>query len=76
MMIRRLLQESSFDQDEVGRVVQAYEAALSLLHLKDREDPVTEVVAGKIIQVYKTGEHDPPRLCGRAVKELGIPLPK
>jgi hypothetical protein len=76
MTIRRLLQESSFDQDEVGRMVQAYEAALTLLHLKDREDPVTEVVAGKIIQIYKTGEHDPPRLCARAVKELGIPLPK
>jgi hypothetical protein len=75
MTMRRLLKESSFDPDEIERMLQAYEAALTLLNLKDREDPVTDLVASKIIQLYKADERDPARLCARALKELGIPLP-
>jgi hypothetical protein len=37
--------------------------------------PLTELVAAKIIQVTRMGERDPPRICARALQELGIPLP-
>ncbi len=53
----------------------AYEAALELLHLKDRHDSLTELVANKIIEVYRAGEHNPPRLCARSLIEMGVPLP-
>jgi hypothetical protein len=54
----------------------AYEAAaLQLLRLENRDDPITELVAAKIIQVTRMGESDPPRLCARVLQELGIPLP-
>lgn len=52
----------------------AYEAALRALRLKDRSDPITELIARKIIEIVRSGEHDPPRICARAIKELGIPL--
>jgi hypothetical protein len=73
--IQQFLQRPSFGPDEVKRLTDAYEAALTLLGLTDRTDPLCELIAAKIIQVYRLGEHDPPRLCVRAVKELGVPLP-
>jgi hypothetical protein len=74
MAIYRLLQEAAFSPDDVSRMTAAYEAALRLLRLTDRTDPVTEIVAKKIIEVTRNGERDPPRICARALKELGIPL--
>jgi hypothetical protein len=73
--IYRLIGEAAFSPEDIRRLGAAYEAALQLLRLKDRTDPVTELVAGKIIQVFRLGEHDPPKICARALKELGIPLP-
>ncbi len=76
MALYRLLDEGSFDQADIDRMTAAYEAALQLLRLKDRNDPITEIVAAKIIQITRLGERDPPRICARALKELGIPLPE
>jgi hypothetical protein len=41
----------------------------------DRKDPITELVARKIIEIAETGEHDPDRLGARALEELGVSLP-
>jgi len=70
----RLLREASFDQPEISRMTRAYEAALALLRPKDQTDAVKEVVARKIIEVARTGEHDPSRICARALQELGLPI--
>ena len=53
----------------------AYEAALTKLRLVDRTDPLTELIAKKIIEVTRNGEQDPTSICARAIKELGVPLP-
>jgi hypothetical protein len=74
MAIYRLLQEATFSPDDINRLTAAYEAALRLLRLTDRTDPVTEIVAKKIIEVTRNGERDPSHICARALKELGIPL--
>jgi hypothetical protein len=74
--IQRLLREASFGPDDIRRLTAAYEGTLDLLRLLDRTDPVTELIAAKIIQVYRMGERDPPRICARAIKELGIPMPE
>jgi hypothetical protein len=74
--IQQFLQRASFGPDEIRRLTAAYEAALALLGLTDRSDPLCELIAAKIIQVYRLGEQDPPRLCARAIKELGVPLPE
>jgi hypothetical protein len=73
--IHRLLQGGSFDQLDIDRMVAAYEAALKLLRLTDRNDPVTEIVAKKIIEIVKTGERRPLFITARALKELGVPIP-
>jgi hypothetical protein len=73
--IQRLIREASFGPDDIRRLTAAYDGALDLLRLQDRQDPVTELIAAKIIQVYRLGELDPPRLCARALKELGVAIP-
>jgi hypothetical protein len=76
MPIQRLLRhEASFGPEDVRRLVSAYEAALELLRLSDRTDPVCELVAATIIQVYRKGERDPPHICATAIRERGIPMP-
>ena len=75
MPLQRLLREAVFSPEDIARMTTAYAAALQLLHLTGRTDPVTEIVAKKIIEVTRAGECDPPKICARAIKELGIPLP-
>jgi hypothetical protein len=69
-----LLPEGVFDQDDIDLMTVSYEAALKLLRLVDRNDPVTEIVAKKIIEIVQSGERRPPFITARALKELGVPL--
>ena len=69
--IYRLLQSSVFGPEEISRLGAAYEQALKALRLADRTDPVTELVAKKIIDIARTGETDPARISALAIKALG-----
>jgi hypothetical protein len=40
----------------------------------DREDPLTEVVVTKIVELAKAGELDPEILCFTVLADLDIPL--
>lgn len=59
MTIHRLLQHSAFNQDDIDRMVAAYEHCLQTLDLVDRSDPITERIAKQIIEIAQTGERDP-----------------
>ena len=77
MPIHRLLELSGLGPDDVDRLVRAYQRVLYALQLVDRSDPVTEIVARKIIRIGKRGG-TPDEIAQRAIKELGIkePMPK
>ena len=49
----------------------AYEQTLRALGLKDRSDPITQLVAEKIIAVGRLGIEDPAEISKLALKELG-----
>jgi hypothetical protein len=51
-------------------VTTAYEKALILLGLKDRNDPPTELVAKHIVEVAQTGERDFEVVCNLAISLL------
>jgi hypothetical protein len=57
--IHRLLQHSAFNQDDIDRMIAAYEHCLETLGLADRSDPITERIARQIIEIAQTGERDP-----------------
>jgi hypothetical protein len=52
---------------------EAHENALHMLRLVDRTDLVTEIVATKIIEIWRAGEHDAHRIAALSFEELGEP---
>jgi hypothetical protein len=45
---------------------------LHTLCVKDRDDPLTEMIAKKIIKIAQTGVHDPAQISALAINELEI----
>ena len=73
MAIYKLLQNTPLGPEEISRLVSAYEQTLKSLGLKDRSDPVTQMVAKIIIDIGKTGIEDPEQISKLALKKLGAP---
>ena len=67
MPIYRLLQNSAFEPEHLRAMATAFEQALADLKLVDRTDPLTELVARKVIEIAQCGERDPTRLCEQTV---------
>jgi hypothetical protein len=72
MAINRLLKDSKLEPNVVEGLNRAFEQALRQLHLVDRNDPLTELVARKIIEIGAAGVSDPAEIAKRAVEELRI----
>lgn len=70
MAMHRLLQNAAFGPEDIERLVTAYEHTLRALGLKDRDDPITLLVAEKIIAVGRLGIEDPVEISKLAVQEL------
>jgi hypothetical protein len=72
LAIYRLLQNSSLAPEEIARLSTAYEQALRTIGVKDRNAPLAELIAKKIIEIGRTGLKDPAQICIRAVEALGL----
>ena len=62
MPIRRLIERGAFEPELIAIVSDVFEDVLQALGLVDRQDPLTEMVAKKVIELAQTGERDPVRL--------------
>lgn len=51
-------------------MVSAFEEALKALDLADKDDPLSQMVARKIVEIAKLGERDPKRICERALVDI------
>jgi len=71
MAIYKLLQNTAFEPEDIERLVSAYEQTLRALRLKDRSDPITQLVAEKIIAIGRLGIEDPAEISKLTLKELG-----
>lgn len=72
MAIHRLLQNSPLGPEDIAILTDAYERTLRALSLVDRNDPITQMVAKKLIEVGQTGLKDAEAISAQALKELGI----
>ena len=72
MAIYRIFQNSPLGPDEISRLSAAYELTLKSLSLKDRNDPLTEMIAKKILEIGQTGLRDPAQISNLAIKDLRI----
>jgi len=73
MAIYRLIAAGSFGPEEIEVMTAAYETALIVLRLSDRDDPITELIAKSIVSVVGLGERSPAAAAERAINALGIP---
>jgi hypothetical protein len=58
--------------EEVSRLTAAYEQALRRIGVVDRDDPLAEMVAKKVINISQSGVRDPAEIAALAIKELGV----
>jgi hypothetical protein len=70
MAIYKLIQNTVFEPKDIERLVSAFELTLRALRLKDRDDPITQLVAEKIIAIGRLGIEDPAEISKLALKEL------
>jgi hypothetical protein len=64
-------QDGKIKPEDVERLNRAFTLALCALSLVDRNDPVCEIVAKKVIEVDAAGTHDPEAIAAAAATQLG-----
>jgi hypothetical protein len=74
MPITPYLKGKVFPPEETRAMGIAFEQACKSLGLMDKSDPLTEIIAAKIIELAHRGEHDPERLCARALSAYQPPV--
>ncbi len=71
MAIYRRLSGLTISFDDKARMGIAYELLLTKLRLSDRDDPVTELIATRIIEAFESGVKEPIDLCSHVMSRLG-----
>jgi len=72
MAIHRLIAAGCYEPEEIRAMIDAYEIALIVLRLTDKDDPVTKLLAKSIADVVATGERKPGEIATKAIDALGI----
>jgi hypothetical protein len=72
MPIKRLLERHVFPPELVVTLGEVFEDVLKALSLSNRADPVTELVAKKLIELAQSGEHNPVRLKALTVQAFTL----
>jgi hypothetical protein len=67
-----LRNDHSFTPEDNTVLVAVFEETLKVLNLSSREDPVTKLIAERIVELAKKGERDPVRLRSAAMASLGV----
>jgi hypothetical protein len=70
MPIRPILEYGAFTPDEMVKLVAAFEDCLRSLRLVDRSDPVTLLVAHRVVELAKTSSRDPLLLSKAVLRSL------
>ena len=72
MPINRLLRDGKLAPEQAERLNRALKLVLGVLHLVDRNDPLTDLIAKKVIEVGATGVDDPSEISDIVIKHLRI----
>jgi hypothetical protein len=70
MTLYKLRQQSVFGPEDISRMARAHARARRVLRLHRRDDPLTEIVAKKIIEAARSGERDPVRMEMLALRSI------
>lgn len=73
MPINRLFRDGKIDAEKVEKLDQAFTFTLRALSLVDRNDPLCERIARKVIEIEASGTDDPREIARLAAKQFGVP---
>jgi hypothetical protein len=65
-----LLQAQAFEPELIAVMAAVFEDILRVLKLDDRDDPLTTIIARKIIEIVRTGERDPTLIRGGVIRSF------
>jgi len=71
VQLDRLLKRRGVGSEQSEILRQAFNLALNGLYLVDRNDPVCEIVAHKIIEIGLNGNRNPREIAALVIKQLG-----
>jgi len=71
MAIYRLIKTLPMGPEEIAVLTDAYEHTLRKLNLVERSDPITQLIAKKIIEIHRRGERNPQKLSDSLSRSLG-----
>jgi hypothetical protein len=71
MPINRLLKDKR-TPEEIELLIKAFNHALNLLGVVDRNDPLCDMVARKVIEVGTIGTNEPREIAEMAVVRIGL----
>ena len=72
MPINPLFSGGRIKPEEVERLNRAFKFTLRSLCLVDRDDPLCEIVARKVIEIDANSTHDPKEIAKLAEREFGV----
>ena len=72
MSVHQLFRKTAYSPEEIAVLVAAYEATLKKLRLVDRDDPLTQMIAKKIIELAERGVREPEQLIAMTMNEMGL----
>ena len=72
MPINRLFEDGKIKPEDLERLNRAFTFTLKSLHLVDRNDPICEIVARKVVELDLAGTHDPKEIAKLTAKAFGI----
>ena len=75
MAIRRLIAAGSYEPEKIRAMTDAYDIALIVLRLNDKDDPITELLAKSIAGIVATGERKPGEIATKAIAAVGAKRP-
>jgi hypothetical protein len=67
-----MLQNVPLDPERIAVLAEAYRFTLKKLSLVERDDPMTQMIAKKIIEVSRTGVMHPKDISVLALRELKL----
>jgi hypothetical protein len=71
MPLDRLLKRRGIGSEDAEMLKRAFNLTLNGLHLVDRNDPICEIVARKIVEIGRDGTRNPQEIAALAIKQLG-----
>jgi hypothetical protein len=72
MPIDRYLERRGLQSQDCEILKQAFHCALAGLHLVDRNDPLCEIVARKVIETGLLATRDPKEIAAVTIRQLGF----